>query len=329
MKRTHNHLAALQFVVLATAMIVLAPTSAQTCRSEDGANRTSSAVSKATQQAARAAERKAALARIEKRLAQADEEAIAAVEQCLTSLRQLFSNARQGTRGFAKDALSFSSKWRLMVDYVPGTRGNRHATFMKEAFERHIFASEDLGRAIESAIAEFQRVQQDIENQALIDIGADLESLKLQPNAPPSKDALQKRVHSLLKDATRNVQGDLVSEVLVAMSSDAAQQLVRLVAIRMGVSSAILGTGASTSWATFGLSIAASALVDWIVTEIWDWWADPTGELAAKIDGQVNQLRHELLDGPQGLKQTLSAAATARNKLRQKAVLEAFSDWAK
>lgn len=347
MKHTHNQLpAVLVTVVMAGGLVAVVNTSVQADRSGRqtsnqgaaakivaGATGTlqqavSQAKREAAPQAAKQAELDAALGRIEKRLAQADKEALAAVDRCLSSLRQLFSKARKGTRPFAEDALSLSSKWRLMADYLPGTRGDRHATYMKEAFERHIFSGTELGHQIESAIAEFQRVQQDIENRALVDIGVDLESLKLQTGRPPSQHTLQQRVLRLLEDAAGNVQGDLANEVLVAVSSDVAQQLVRLIATRLGVSSAILGTGASTSWATFGLSMAASLLIDWVVTEIWDWWADPTGELAAKIDRQVYQLRYELLDGPQGLKKTLSAAAAKRNELRQQAVVEAFVDWA-
>lgn len=279
--------------------------------------------------AARKAEREAAEARIEQRLAEADREGIAAAEQCLTGLRDLFRQARQGSRPFAEDALAFSSKWRLVADYLPFTPGNLHAEYLKEAFEQHLFSSHQLAQRLEAAITEFQRTQQDIENRALIDIGADLESLKLQTVPPPSQQQLQQRIHDVLEQSVRNVRDDLVADVVLAVvSGELAPQLVRTIAIRLGISSTVLGAGASASWATFGASAVVGLLVDWIITKIWDWWADPTGDLAAKIDRQVDQLRFELLDGPQGLKKTFVAAATTRSELRRKAIRFALKDWA-
>jgi hypothetical protein len=157
--------------------------------------------------AARKAEREAAEARIEQRLAEAEREGIAAAEQCLTRLRDLFRQARQGSRPFAEDALAFSSKWRLVADYLPFTPGNLHAEYLREAFEQHLFSSHQLGQRLEAAITEFQRTQQDIENRALIDIGADLESLKLQTVPPPSQQQLQQRIHDVLEQFVPSPSG--------------------------------------------------------------------------------------------------------------------------
>lgn len=293
------------------------------------AGSTDDALRAAELEAARKAECRAAEVRIEKRLTEAEHEAIAAAEQCLAPLRELFTQARQGTRQFAEDALSFSSKWRFVADRLPGMPGNLHAEYLRVAFEQHVVSSRKLGQQLEAVIAEFQRTQQDIENRVLIDIGADLESLKLQTSPPPSQEELRQRVQRMLEQSVRNVRNDLVADVvLVVVSGELAPQLLRTIAIRLGISSTVLGAGASASWATFGASAVVGLLVDWIITKIWDWWADPTGDLAAKIDRQVDQLRFELLDGPQGLKQTFVAAAMARSKLRQEAVRLALKDWA-
>lgn len=317
---------------LCGGLIAFTVTTAQAGRSGsyDGAAVAADVVKSAAatiKRASQQAKLEAVLARAKQRLAEADREAVAAAEKCLGPLQETFKQARKGTRPFAEAALSWSSKWRLMVDCLPGTRGDRHSTFMRESFERHVFSGQALSRQIEGAIAEFQRMQQDIENQVLIDLGADLESLKLQTGPPVSKEELQQRIQSLLQQAAQEAGKDTLYDVLQFTASEIAAQIVLNVAARLGISTAIVGAGTSASWATFGASIAVGIVIDWIVTTIWDWWADPTGELAAKIDGQLKQLQSELIDGPQGLKKTLTAAAAKRNEVRQKVVIQALEDW--
>ena len=108
-----------------------------------------------------------------------------------------------------------------------------------------------------------------------------------------------------------------------------AFRVMSAVATRLGVSAGILGTGATASWATFGLSVAASIALDQIVGWIINWASDPVGELEAHVratlddilkvmiegDGEVIGLRTELL-------KLTGIRTRARTEALQRVVLE-------
>jgi hypothetical protein len=98
-----------------------------------------------------------------------------------------------------------------------------------------------------------------------------------------------------------------------------AGEVLTVIAIRLGISAGILGAGAGSSWATFGIGLAVAVIIDWIVSKIWDWYADPKGELAKKIDEELDTLRDMIIDE---LRQQLLDYSGARSALREKAIRE-------
>src|SRR6476619_5263103 len=55
--------------------------------------------------------------------------------QELIPIEDFFRDAKRNAPTFSKTALSWSSKWRLMADYVPGTKGGRHENYLRDEFE--------------------------------------------------------------------------------------------------------------------------------------------------------------------------------------------------
>src|ERR1700677_785941 len=62
---------------------------------------------------------------VDRHLTWADQESRQAVWNEVHPVQQFFNEARQRTRRFAEDVLSFESKWKLATDYVTG--GHEHS----------------------------------------------------------------------------------------------------------------------------------------------------------------------------------------------------------
>jgi hypothetical protein len=101
-------------------------------------------------------------------------------------------------------------------------------------------------------------------------------------------------------------------------------EVLTQVATRLGVSAGILGTGAASSWATFGIGLVVGIIVDQIVAWVWDWYADPTGTLAGQLGTRLDGVNRLIVDGSddvQGLRSRLEAYAEQRAAMRETALL--------
>ena len=104
-------------------------------------------------------------------------------------------------------------------------------------------------------------------------------------------------------------------------------EVLTQVAIRLGVSAGILGTGAASSWATLGIGLVVGIVIDQIVMTIWNSWSDPEGKLVDSLNQQLDLMQRIICDGDQdtkGLAQHFAEIANSRSSLRRKAVLEIY-----
>lgn len=270
--------------------------------------------------------------RLEKRLASADQECEKRLEASLVDLKAFFAAARQGTPRLSEELLGFSSKWYLIVDCVPYTRGDRHQEFLRDRFSENIFSGAQLKSAIENAVKSYLRGIADVENEMLVRMRLDLADLP-QSQSPELQtdrafkaafdEATNKVQHQLSKDLQADVGCLVVSEVAGNLASRITLQILERVAVMLGVDAGILGTGAATSWGTFGASLVVAVIVDWVVTSIWDWWADPKGELTAKLNGELERLEALITNGEDnvvGLRGELQRIGRLRATIRERAV---------
>lgn len=269
----------------------------------------------------------------DRHLAKAD----AAVEQSLSQVRKriegFFAKAKQGAPGFAADAMSFGSKMRLAADYVPFTRHDRHATYLRDRFAAHLFSSDDLKIAVELAVREhFQNISS-AENRMLVDLRADLADL---PGLGLPHLAVATEWEQAYRDAAEAVRGKVLLDsggdvatlatavLLTDYAAEVALVVLRQVAARLGVSAGILAVGGESSWATFGIGLVAAVIVDYILGKIWDWTVDPRGRLVESLQGELDRLCEAILtgDGKSGLEPTLRQINRQRTALRTAAVAE-------
>jgi hypothetical protein len=231
-------------------------------------------------------------------------------EESLRSAQQVsdfFAERRQRARAFAADILCLSGKWAFIKGYFDSTS---HEQYLEECFQRNLFRSDELKTVIESAVARYVSELQGRENQLLVDIRADLQDGEMK--APERLPALNSEtefrrqydamLEKVLPIVSRDIGMTVTREVVSFVGSEIAAQIVMehgvSLAARLGVSGGILGVGASSGIATFGVGLIAGLLVDmaldWVIRQA---GYDPEGEIAAKVEQSLNQLESLILEG--------------------------------
>ena len=69
------------------------------------------------------------------------------------------------------------------------------------------------------------------------------------------------------------------------------------VATRLGLSGAILGTGAASSWATAGAGVVIGIVVDLLLDWIIGWFYDPVDDIAGKVAASLDDVKHSITAG--------------------------------
>jgi hypothetical protein len=233
-----------------------------------------------------------------------------AVDRRIQELRQYFADRRQRCRPFAEEALSFTSKFKLLF------YGDSH---IREAFEKHLFSAESLQKEIERTITLCLQDINNAENKMLVALQADL-ATHAPSLAGLSNEELRRRYDELISriatDPSMSLKDDVIREVSLTVASEILVAVLRQLAVRAG----ILGTGAASGWASFGVGLIIAIVLD----QLWDWYFDPVGQLATKLDNQLRDLETWIIQGSNeqpGLYARLSKVANDRAKWREEAVI--------
>jgi hypothetical protein len=270
------------------------------------------------------AARRAAELRFAPTLDWSDAESKRRIDVHLQVLADFFDQAKEGTRPFADDALGYSSKWRLIADYVPYTAGGRHERYIRSSFEKHVLVADDLTKVIEQSIAGYLASVQDIENRMLVKMRADIADLPATALPAFCDDAtLASAFAAALLQSMKSSQSDLQVDVAREAASVVAGEVLTFVAVKLGVSAGILAAGAGSSWTTFGVGLVVGVVVDQMISWVWNWWADPQGDLAAKMDEQLDFIHQLIVDGDAdnpGLRARLTKIQLERVQLRRDAI---------
>jgi len=254
--------------------------------------------------------------KISSRLRQAQRSSSEGAQQ-LQYVREFFAEKRQRSRGFADDVLGWGGKWAFVKGKVLGDEGKAHQLFMRQAFERHFFTAHDLQELMESVITAHLSELEGEENALLVAIRADLSEQDLPAlkalSALKSDEAFCEQYRKLLDQVapivSRDMKVTIGREAVIWVGSDiAAVVTVRVasaVAVRLGVSGGILGTGAASGVATLGVGVAVGFVVDgaadWVMRKA---GYDPSGEIAGKVSDALIGIEKLLLDGDPGAYQT-------------------------
>ena len=261
------------------------------------------------------------------RLDAADRAGEAAVTEKLASLDEFFRERRAGSQAFAEKVLSLSGKWQYVKSKLPTAEDKAHLQYLDEQFAKHIFSPADLQQALESSLGGYLSRLAGIEGQLLVDIRADLSDGALAiPGAPQiaaSDEELRQRFSQLFNHVAAEIARDVPVTVSLTTVSFiggevAAQVAVRVaaaVASRLGVSAGVLGTGATSSWATFGLGLVAAVVVDVAIDKVAKAAGyDPVAAVTERVNSALNQVRGLLVDGdPEAVTDYAKLLEMARN----------------
>ena len=246
----------------------------------------------------RAAARHEAAQRAVKHLQWAEQESVRRADEACDKIHRFFVHAKRGPPAFAGDASGFRSKWKLLVDYVPFTRGNRNREYLRTKFAEHVFSEAELRQAVEQAIRSYGGELRDVENQMLVKMRidmADLPSSALPELA--SLDGLQAAFKRAVEQTQGSVGADVMSGAVELIAAEIATriavQVLDAAAAQLGVEGGLLGVGAASSWETFGVGL----VVFWIIDEVWDWWTDPKAALTKKLDKHLDHFESLIVHG--------------------------------
>ncbi len=243
--------------------------------------------------------RREAWQRIEPRLQTADKKTRELTNQLIGSIESFFDERREGTKAFAEAALGWSSKWEL----IKSREGHRR--FIAERFAEHIFTQDELAKLLKGAADEYAQGLKAVENELLVQVRADLESLpSIALPAFSNEQMLRSRFDEVVHDTAKRVADDLKLDVGRQLVIDGVVAVVitktlTTIATRMGISGAVLGTGAASSWATLGagiaIAIAVDALLDWVI----GWFYDPVENLSQKVAASLDAVKQTIMTGDQ------------------------------
>jgi hypothetical protein len=249
-------------------------------------------------------------------LDRADAECRAALARGLRELDDFFAEARRWAPGFAERVLGWRSKWLLLTDQLrPGTGG--HAEYRRRAFRKELFSPEQLEDAARRAVAGYLDAVRDAEGAALVALRADLPA---PPIIPLDRTAIGAQLERALAVAAVRAGSDLRGELARELTALVVGEVLALAAVRTGTSAGLLGVGAASTAATFGLGLAAGVLVDALLSWAWDGRAELVRELQRRLDG----LRQSIVQGTDeapGLRRRMEALDRRRSTGRRAAVL--------
>jgi hypothetical protein len=249
----------------------------------------------------------------------ADRACEAIIEEHVAAIEAFFQQARSNTEAFAKASLGWGSKWRLVSDHLPLAEGGQHERYIREQFEAYVFSREEMEQAVTGLIRNYLAQVQSIENRMLVGLRADVADLgDVYAIAGLDDTQLREAFDQAISQAIASAAGSLPGDIGVQLVSIIGGEVLTQVATRMGISAGILGTGAASSSVTFGVGLVVGVIVDYMVAWVWDWWADPTGELADAMNAKLDAMQKEMEDS---LRSRLNTFASERSMLRQSTVL--------
>lgn len=262
---------------------------------------------------------------VNRQLRWAEKESLSQLDKTEAPIRDFFRLARGRTRSYAEEVLGWTSKWKLVKDYV--SSGEDHPRFLKERFDAMVFSESQLDTLVEQVVADRLRHIDDVESQMLVRLEADLSQMPSGSfGASIDRSAIARTLADAMQDAVTSAQGDLKAAVGRELASWIAGEIVAHAALQLATSSGILGTGAASGTVTFGVGVVVGLIVDAIVTQIYNAVYDPAGQLSEQLNSHLTQLEGLILRGsPEspGLIPRLQSYARERSEGRGAAVRNA------
>jgi hypothetical protein len=242
----------------------------------------------------------------------AEVDARAAVDRHAAEFASIIGERKVGAATFAREMVSWRSKWRVIKQYLPFSDSDGHRKYVEEQFAKHIFSEADIADATRMAVTESLKDLEAIENRLAVQIRAEIDGRPLSgaeilTAAQQFAAAIEQVTSASQWDAAKAAGNLAVAEVATTIGTQAL--------VRLGVSGGILGTGAANSWWTLGGGLLLGLVVD----AVWQWVDDPAGDIERETVAALDSLAN---DGSAALRSELGAVVTMRAGLWDRAVEE-------
>jgi hypothetical protein len=244
---------------------------------------------------------------------------VTAAERENEEINDLFDGAKRRARGLAEDLLSLDGK----LTYLFWTEAEYHQ-YLKAKYERRVLNPDALRKALDEGTQRFLRELQAIENELLVALRADLEDLPLNGlRAPAEAQVFHKRFQETAREVerllSRNMKEtaakELTSFVLGDVAGHLAVRVMSAAATRLGISAALLGSGAYSGVATLGITLVAGVVVDYLLDFVLrEFGYDPEEDVAARVREGLEQMRLALVaPGKDALRVALALDERVKN----------------
>jgi hypothetical protein len=241
----------------------------------------------------------------------------AEIDRSLNALNTFFEMRKARTPEFAKAVLSLRGKWTFIRGKISTLGGilsqtgvdDEQLRFLQEQFEACVFKPDDLKAATEFCVRSYLTSTQRSETGLLAAIRTDLGNMPSGETAIPAlrtETVFQREYQEMLKrvipEVPSSIGGDLALKVAAfvagEITKDIAVRVLVAVATRLGVTAGLVSGGAASSWATLGIGLIAAIVVDIAFDRIAGLAGyDPVDQVAAKVNGTLDQVRSLLVDG--------------------------------
>jgi len=243
-----------------------------------------------------------------------------ALMQQLAAIPNFFEEAKKGCPDFADYALGWGSTRRYIQDLIPFGDCEKHKRFLEEKFAECIFAEADLVRLVEKVVKGYVQEVQQIENQMLLELRADLEDIdprwaKLE--VKQFQEEYNRHLEKVCKEATTKLIYHTLKVAQVPASLVAGRYLenniLQVILRRLGIRAGAVVSGI----VTFGVGVIIAIVIDTILDRILNWIYDPKEELVKKLCDTFDELKTDILEK---VKQELEKFTEEREAVRQAAL---------
>lgn len=253
---------------------------------------------------------------LQSHLSKTEKEAERLIGEHLAGIDRFFANAKRKTPIFAKEVVSWRSKWQTLADFVGG--GDQSRIFIQEKFGEIIFKPDMIQKSVNYEVKSYFDQLREIESKMLVELRKDLSSLESpHPNVrldeKGSQASYEKALHRLAEAGGSQLQVDISKSLADSITTDVLNSVVRRILAPAGIAAA----GAPL---TFGTSLVWFVLADQMSSRLVN-IANPIGDIEVEIDRKLDEMKKLVVDE---LRSQLKQTARERAFLRSKAVLSLF-----
>lgn len=261
-------------------------------------------------------------------LAWAEKECDNAAEQHILILKDLFVESKKRTRNYADDALGWYSKWLLIKD-IPFT-SKQHGPYLKSEFEKKVLDPKAIDITLKKIVELQIKSIKDVESQFMVKIQQDSANYPNINNITKfDSDTIKVLFEEAIKEAAGSATGDVAADIGKMIGGQVASAIAVSVAMAIGAkmvsTGVIAGVAVPSSGYTLGASIVVGIVLDQFISWVWDWYANPKGDLTKKLNNTLDQMSEAAIEGAggnPGLRKKLMELNSNRASLRRTATLK-------